>query len=74
MQTSGYTLNTRLVRAVLVYISFDIPATRKVCGFYGIKALCGCSKCLKNFPIVNLKTNFSGFDIIIKINGRCGVN
>ncbi|KAL5518221.1 hypothetical protein EMCRGX_G003912 [Ephydatia muelleri] len=27
----------------------DTPATRKVCGFYGHMAKCGCSKCTKNF-------------------------
>lgn len=47
MQMSRYTLSTGLIKAVLVYISSDLPATRKGCGFYGIKAMRGCSKCLK---------------------------
>lgn len=51
-----------LIRAALVYISSDLPATRKICGFYGIKALQGCSKCLKQFPRLSSCTNFSGYD------------
>ncbi len=55
-------LPSRLIRAALVYISSDLPATRKVCGFYGIKATYGCSKCLKKFPSVSLnQTDYSGF-------------
>ena len=34
------------IRAALLYISSDLPATRKLCGFYGIRANYGCSKCL----------------------------
>ena len=53
---------SRLIIAALVYISSDLPATRKVCGFYGIKATYGCSKCLKKFPSVSLnQTDYSGF-------------
>ena len=44
-------------------ISSDIPATRKVCGFYGFKAKHGCSKCLKEFPKLSFSdiTDYSGF-------------
>jgi len=62
MQTPSSILSMRLIRAALVYISCDLPATRKVCEFYGIKAMRGCSKCLKCFPTTDLKTNYSGFD------------
>ena len=55
-------LGSRLIRAALLCISSDLPATRKVCGFYGLKAKYGCSKCLKLFPTVNLQTNYSGFE------------
>ena len=43
-------------------ISSDLPATCKVCGFYGLKAKYGCSKCLKLFPTVNLQTDYSCFE------------
>ena len=62
MQTSSTPLSTRLMRAALVYISSDLPATRKLCGFYGVSAMHGCSKCLKVFPSINLQTDYSGFD------------
>lgn len=62
MQTPSSVLKTRLVRAVLLYISSDIPATRKLCGFYDIKVVHGCSQCLKCFPSIALQTNYSGFD------------
>lgn len=39
----------QLVRGVLVCISSDIPATRKVAGFMGHNALKGCSRCLSPF-------------------------
>ena len=38
------------VLGALCYISSDLPATRKLCGFYGYHATYGCSKCLKQFP------------------------
>ena len=62
MKTPYQVFPNRLIRAALVYISSDLPATRKICGFYAVNALHGCSKCLKKFPSVNLKTNYSGFD------------
>ena len=54
-----------IVRAVLSCVSCDIPATRKVCGFYGFNALKGCSKCLKDFPTENFgcKPDYSGYDV-----------
>lgn len=39
------------VRAALLCITSDLPATRKVCGFASHSAGLGCSKCLKNFHI-----------------------
>lgn len=62
MQVPSTILSTRLIRAALVYISSDLPATRKLCGFYGVNALHGYSKCLKTFPSINLQTDYSGFD------------
>ena len=32
------------IRAILSCITCDLPATRKVCGFYNFNALKGCSK------------------------------
>lgn len=37
------------IRVALVYISCDLPAMRKVCGFYSYSAKQVCSKCLKTF-------------------------
>ena len=37
------------LRAALLCVACDTPATRKVCGFYGHMAKCGCSKCTKIF-------------------------
>lgn len=39
-----------VVRAALICTACDIPAARKVSGFVGHNAVCGCSRCLKNFP------------------------
>ena len=44
-------LESKLIQAALSYISSDLPATRKLCGFYGYHATYGCSKCLKNFLV-----------------------
>jgi len=35
LKTANSSLPSRLIRAALVYISSDLPATHKVCGFYG---------------------------------------
>ena len=56
-------VGTKLIRAALSYISSDLPATRKVCGFYSYHATYGCSKCLKQFPrTFAASSDFSGFD------------
>ncbi|SMN01286.1 hypothetical protein SPONN_2359 [uncultured Candidatus Thioglobus sp.] len=51
-----------LVRCVLLCVAFDIPASRKVCGFLGHSAILGCSKCLKKFPGPVGQRDYSGFD------------
>ena len=51
-----------LLRAALVCVSCDLPATRKVCGFAGHSATFGCSKCLKQFPSLGNKLDYSGFN------------
>lgn len=53
-----------MVRAMLVCITCDLPATRKVCGFSNFNACHGCSKCLKRFPVNQFgkKTDYSGYD------------
>ena len=55
---------TILVRAILSCVSCDLPATRKVCGFYSFSSLYGCSKCLKQFVTTcfGSKPDYSGFD------------
>ena len=52
------------VRLCVGWISSDIPATRKLCGFLGHSARLGCNKCLKSFPTARFgeKPDFSGFN------------
>ncbi len=52
------------VRAALLCISCDIPATRKVSGFVGQNAYHACSRCLKAFPTSAFgeKADFTGSD------------
>ena len=62
-ETPHSMLSSKLIRAALCYISSDLPATRKVCGFYGYHAHYGCSKCLKVFPSTfGTAPNYSGFN------------
>ena len=64
IETSKSLFGARTVRVALCCISCDIPATRKLCGFYGFKARLGCSKCMKEFPTASFSdsTDYSGFD------------
>ena len=52
------------IRAVLLCVTCDLPATRKACGFSNFNALYGCSKCLKQFPTDTFgkKPDYSGYD------------
>ena len=43
------------VRAALICSACDIPACRKVLGFYGHMSKHGCSKCTKEFKYDNAK-------------------
>ena len=52
-------IGRQFVRCVVVCLSSDIPATRKVAGFVGHNA---CSRCLKPFPRIGDHTDYSGFD------------
>ena len=47
-------------KLALMCVACDIPAARKVCGFMGHSANLGCSRCLKFFLSVNVKS--SGFN------------
>lgn len=60
--TPSCSLPSKVIRGALTYISSDIPATRKICGFYGIRAGYGCSKCMKYFPSTSVSNNYSGFN------------
>ena len=63
IKTPHAVFSTKVVRAALGYISCDLPATRKLCGFYGYHANYGCSKCLKAFPSTfGSSPDYSGFD------------
>ena len=61
----GLALNKRFVRAALVCVSCDVPASRKVGGLVGFSALKGCSRCLKEFnrSHFNEKADYGGFDV-----------
>lgn len=52
------------IRAALMCVASDIPATRKVCGFTACNSTHGCSKCLKSFVIhVGAEpSDYSGYD------------
>ena len=54
--------NEQNVRCLLVGVTCDMPAGRKVCGFLAHSALLGCCKCLKVFPGGVGEKNYSGFD------------
>lgn len=63
IDTSNSIFGSRTIRVALCCISSDIPATRKLCGFYGFKAKFGCSKCMKEFATDSFSdsTDYSGF-------------
>ena len=46
-------------RLALMCVACDIPAARKVCGFMGHSANLGCSRCLKFFPTVSDKKDYT---------------
>lgn len=53
------------IRSILLCISCDIPACRKVCGFLGHNAHLACSKCMKFFNgNVQEGFDYSGFDTV----------
>ena len=68
MQMETTSLSTRLIRAALVYISSDLPATRKLCGFYGVNAMHGCSKINVSRPFLVLTCK----QTILVLIGLCG--
>ncbi len=57
-------IDSVLVRAALICVACDIPAACKFVGHSAIKAIKGCSKCLKSFSREHFgeKADFSGFD------------
>ena len=64
---SGITLNRtyeyengKRIRAALILVSCDIPATRKICGY--ISALVSCHRCEKKANYENRQHNFTGMD------------
>lgn len=64
------------IKAVLLCVACDTPASRKIGGFMGHAALKGCSRCLKSFPTKNFgeKSDYSGFnrslDLLLSIVNR----
>lgn len=51
-------------RAALLCVACDIPASRKVCGFFGHQSRNGCNKCTKTFITggIGAPTDYSGFE------------
>ena len=52
----------RLIKCVLICVTCDLPATRKVCGFLGHSAKLGCSRCLLDFGGGQSKNAGKGFN------------
>lgn len=52
------------IRVALSGVVCDLPATRKVCGFLGVNANKGCSKCLHKLatPSFGSKPDYSGYN------------
>ena len=59
---TGSVKQSEIVKGAVLYVSCDVPAGRKVCGFLGHSATLGCSKCLKKFPGKVGDKDYSGFD------------
>ena len=53
---------TQLVKGILIGVSCDMPAGRKVCGFLGHSASLGCNKYFKKFPGSVGSKDYSGLD------------
>ena len=49
-------------RLALLCVGCAVPASRKLCGFYGHMANLGCNKCEKQFPGMIGEKTFGGFD------------
>ena len=51
-------------KAALLCVACDIPASRKVCGFFGHQSRKGCNKCTKTFITggIGVPTDYSGFE------------
>lgn len=49
-------------RLALLCVGCDVPASRKLCGFYCHMANLGCNKCEKHFPCKIGEKTFGGFD------------
>ena len=58
-------LGYRTIRVAIGLICSDIPATRKLSGFYGFNALYGCSKCIFPKPSIKEPTDFQALKGII---------
>lgn len=50
------------MNSYLIFVACDIPACRKVLGFYGHMSRAGCSKCTKIFVFNGNKIDFGGFN------------
>ena len=55
-------IEPQTVKCVLLCAACDLPASKKLCGFLGHSATCGCSKCMKKFLGGVGSKDYSGFD------------
>ena len=53
LNQEGFDINGFEVKGRLLQVCCDIPASRKIGGFYSFTARRGCNKCLKAFPRIN---------------------
>ena len=64
---SGVTLKfpdgtMHVIRAALLTVACDMPASRKVCGFLSHSANLGCPRCYCEFSEGGLNRNYCNFD------------
>ncbi len=64
LRHGGCLLIPETFKACLFCIACDIPASRKVCGFFGHNSAHGCNKCSKTFVTGGIgdPTDYSGFE------------
>ena len=62
VQLKVYNSRQKVVRAALLLVACDMPASRKVCGFLSHSANLGCHRCYCEFSEGSLRRNYSNFE------------